>query len=87
MVLSGSGNSELKRFLAANMTFSLVGQRNLLLLIDALDEYDLATTHTAVRTCEELVGSTLSEGTNFNICLSSRYWPQTYQITSWPKSN
>ena len=68
--------SELKDFLAAVVTFSVLGQRSLTLFIDALDECDLAATQSVIYMFESLARSSLSEGTNFSICLSSRYWPQ-----------
>ena len=68
--------SELKNFLAAVVTSSVLGRRKLLLIIDALDECDLATIQSVVQTFEDLAKVAHTEGTNFNICLSSRYWPQ-----------
>lgn len=68
--------SELKELLAAAMTSSVLGQRSLLLFVDALDECDLAATQSVIKMFEDLASSSLSEGTNFNICLSSRYWPR-----------
>ena len=67
---------ELKDFLAAVVTPSVLGQRSLLLFVDALDECDFAATQSVIRVFEDLATSSLSKGTNFSICLSSRYWPQ-----------
>ena len=68
--------SELKDLLAAVVKFSVLGQRRLILFIDALDECDLAATQSVIYMFESLANSSFSEGTNFSICLSSRYWPQ-----------
>ena len=68
--------SELKKFLAAVVTSSTLGQRSLLLFVDALDECDLAATQSVIHIFEELANSSRSEGTRFSICLSNRYWPQ-----------
>ena len=68
--------SELKNFLAAVVTSSILGRRKLILIVDALDECDLGAIQSVVQTFEDLARAALSEGTNFNICLSSRYWPQ-----------
>lgn len=68
--------SELKDFLAAVVKSSVLGQRSLTLFIDALDECDLTATQSAIYMFESLASSSLSEGTKFSICLSSRYWPQ-----------
>ena len=68
--------SELKGLLAAAVTSSVLGQRRLLLFVDALDECDLTATQSVIQMFEDVASSSLSEGTNFNICLSSRYWPQ-----------
>ena len=68
--------SELKDFLAAAVTSSVLGRRKLLLIIDAVDECDLAAIQSVVQTFEDLASAALSENTNFNVCLSSRYWPQ-----------
>ena len=67
---------ELKDFLAAAVTPSVLGQRSLLLFVDALDECDFAATQSVIHVFEDLATSSLSKGTNFSICLSSRYWPQ-----------
>ena len=67
--------SELKELLASVVTSSVLGKRSLLLFVDALDECDLAATQTVIQFFEDLTSSSLSEGSNFNICLSSRYWP------------
>lgn len=68
--------SELKDFLAAVVTSPVLGQRSLLIFVDALDECDLAATQSVIDIYEDLARSSLLEGTNFSICLSSRYWPQ-----------
>ena len=68
--------SELKYFLAAVVKSSVLGQRSLTLFIDALDECNLADTQSVIYMFESLASSSLVEGTNFSICLSSRYWPQ-----------
>lgn len=68
--------NELKEFLAAAVTSPVIGQRNLQLFVDALDECDFAATQTVIHMFEDLASSSLSEGTRFSICLSSRYWPQ-----------
>ena len=68
--------SELKGLLAAAVTSSVLGPRSLLLFVDALDECDLTATQSVIQMFEDLAISSLSERTNFNICLSSRYWPQ-----------
>ena len=68
--------SELKEFLALAVKYSVLGERSLILFIDALDECDANATISVIRIFEDLARSSLSEGTNFNICLSSRYWPQ-----------
>lgn len=68
--------SELKEFLAAVVKSSVLGQRSLLLFVDALDECDFAATQSVIHFFEDLARSSVSEDTNFNLCLSSRYWPQ-----------
>ena len=68
--------SELKDFLATAVTSTILGRRKLLLIVDALDECDLGAIQSVVRTFEDLASAALSERTDFNICLSSRYWPQ-----------
>ena len=68
--------SELKEFLAAVVTPSVLGQRSLLLFVDALDECDLAATQSVIQIFEALASSSFSNSTDFSICLSSRYWPQ-----------
>ena len=68
--------SELKDLLAAIVKSSVLGQRNLTIFIDALDECDLAATQSVIGMFEGLASSSVSEGTKFSICLSSRYWPQ-----------
>ena len=68
--------SELKDFLAAAVTSSVIGQRDLRLFVDALDECDFAATQTMIHMFEDLASTSFSQGTRFSICLSSRYWPQ-----------
>ena len=68
--------NELKDLLATVVTSSVLGRRKLILIVDALDECDLGAIQSVVQTFEDLASAALSEGTNFNICLSSRYWPQ-----------
>ncbi len=68
--------SELKEFLAAAVTPSVIGQRSLLLFVDALDECDFDATHSIIQIFEALSSSSFSNSTDFSICLSSRYWPQ-----------
>ena len=68
--------SELKELLTAAVTPSVLGKRSLILCIDALDECDSTATQSVIRVFEDMAKVSLSEGTNFNICLSSRYWPQ-----------
>ena len=67
--------SELKELLASVVTSSVLGKRSLLLFVDALDECDLAATKSVIQFFEDLTSSSIAEGSNFNICLSSRYWP------------
>ena len=67
--------SELKELLASAVTSSVLGKRSLLLFVDALDECDLAATQSVIQFFEDLTSSSIAEGSNFNICLSSRYWP------------
>ena len=68
--------SELKNLLAAVVTSSILGRRKLILIVDALDECDLGAIQSVVQTFEDLASAAFSERTDFNICLSSRYWPQ-----------
>ena len=68
--------NELKDLLATAVTSSILGRRKLMLIVDALDECDLGAIQSVVQTFEDLASASLSENTNFNICLSSRYWPQ-----------
>ena len=68
--------NELKDLLATAVTSSILGRRKLVLIVDALDECDLGAIHSVVQTFEYLASTALSESTDFNICLSSRYWPQ-----------
>ena len=67
--------SELKELLASVVTCSVLGKRSLTLFVDALDECDLAATQSVIQFFENLTNSSISAGSNFNICLSSRYWP------------
>ena len=67
--------SELKELLGSVVASSVLGKRSLLLFVDALDECDLAATQSVIQFFEDLTSSSISEGSNFNICLSSRYWP------------
>ena len=66
---------ELKELLANVVTSSFLRKRNLLLFVDALDECDLAATQSVIQFFEDLTSSSVTEGTKFKICLSSRYWP------------
>lgn len=68
--------SELKDLLAAVVKPSVLGKRSLILCVDALDECDSTATQSVIRVFEDMANVSLSEGTKFNICLSSRYWPQ-----------
>lgn len=68
--------SELKKLLTTVVTSKILGRRKLILIVDALDECDLGAIQSVVQTFEDLASAALSENTNFNICLSSRYWPQ-----------
>ena len=67
--------SELKELLANVVTCSVLGKRSLTLFVDALDECDLAATQSVIQFFENLTNSSIFAGSNFNICLSSRYWP------------
>ena len=58
------------------VTDSVLGQRNLILCVDALDEYELSGAKSVIQFFEHLVSSSIRENTKFNVCLSSRYWPQ-----------
>ena len=66
---------ELKELLANVVTSSILRKRKLLLFVDALDECDVAATQSVIQFFEDLTSSSVSEGTKFKICLSSRYWP------------
>ncbi len=68
--------SELKEFLATAVTPSVIGQRSLLLFVDALDECDFDATQSVIQIFEALASSSFSNKTDISICLSSRYWPQ-----------
>ena len=67
---------ELKELLSSVVTASILGQRNLILCVDALDECDLIGAKSVIQFFEHLASSSILEGTKFNVCLSSRYWPQ-----------
>lgn len=67
---------ELKALLKSVVTAPILGNRNLILFVDALDECDLAGARAVIQYFEHLANSAVKEGTKFNICLSSRYWPQ-----------
>ena len=66
---------ELKELFASVVTSSVLGKRSLSLVVDALDECDLVATQSVIHYFEDLASSSISEGTKFNICVSSRYWP------------
>lgn len=67
---------ELKELLTSVVTASTLGQRNLIICVDALDECDLLGAKSVIQFFEHLAISSVRENTKFNICLSSRYWPQ-----------
>ena len=67
--------SELKELLGSVVASSVLGKRRLLLFVDAVDECDHAATQSVIQFFENLTNSSISEGSKFNICLSSRYWP------------
>ncbi len=67
---------ELKELLSSVVTVSILGQRNLILCVDALDECDLIGAKSIIQFFEQLANTAVQEKTKFNICLSSRYWPQ-----------
>lgn len=67
---------ELRELLSSVVTDSILGQRNLIPCVDALDECDLVGAKSVIQFFEHLADSSMLEGTKFNICLSSRYWPQ-----------
>ena len=67
--------SELTELLASVVTSPVLGKRSLLVFVDALDECDLAATQSVIQFFEDLASSSISEGSNFSICVSSRYWP------------
>lgn len=67
---------ELKELLSSVVTAPVLGQRNLILCVDALDECDLIGAKSVIQFLEHLANSSIRENTKFNICLSSRYWPQ-----------
>ena len=67
---------ELEEMLSSVVTASVLGKRNLVLCIDALDECDLKDTKPVITFFERLGSSSMQEKTKFNVCLSSRYWPQ-----------
>lgn len=68
--------SELKELLSSSVTASVLGQRNLILCVDALDECDLTGAKSIIQFFEYLANCSIQEKTKFNVCLSSRYWPQ-----------
>ena len=68
--------SELKELLSSAVTASILGQRNLILFVDALDECDLIGAKSIIQFFEHLANCSIREKTKFNVCLSSRYWPQ-----------
>ena len=68
--------SELKALLKSIVTAYILGQRNLVLFVDALDECEFDGAKLVIQFFEELASSAISEGTKFNVCLSSRYVPQ-----------
>ncbi|KAL9131558.1 MAG: hypothetical protein Q9175_006735 [Cornicularia normoerica] len=67
---------EIKAFLKSVVTPSILGQRSLVLFIDALDECDLVEIKSVIQFFEDLASSAIGQETKVNICLSSRYWPQ-----------
>ena len=67
---------DIKAFVKSVVTPSVLGQRNLVLFIDALDECDLVEIKSVIQFFEDLASSAIRHKTKFNICLSSRYWPQ-----------
>ena len=67
---------EIKTLLKAIVKSSVLGQRNLVLFVDALDECDLAGARSVILFFQELASFAVSEDTKFSICLSSRYYPQ-----------
>ena len=67
---------ELKEMLSSIVTVSVLGQRNLMLCIDALDECDLINAKSVIQCFESLASSSVREGTKFSVCLSSRYYPE-----------
>ena len=67
---------ELKELLSSVVTVSILGQRNLVLCVDALDECDLVGAKSVIQFFEQLAKASVRENTKLNICLSSRYWPQ-----------
>ena len=67
---------ELKELLSSAVTASVLGQRNLMVCIDALDECDLIGTKSVIQLFEHLANCSIREDTKFNVYLSSRYWPQ-----------
>ena len=67
---------ELKELLSSVVTAPVLGQRNLIICVDALDECDLIGAKSVIQFLEHLANSSIRENTKFNVCLSSRYWPQ-----------
>ena len=68
--------SELKELLSSAVTASILGQRNLIICVDALDECDLTGAKSIIQFFDRLANCSIREKTKFNVCLSSRYWPQ-----------
>ena len=68
--------SEIMALLNSVVKLSILGQRKLVLFLDALDECDFNEIKSVIRFFEDLASSAVRQGTKVNICLSSRYWPQ-----------
>lgn len=68
--------NEVKALLKSVVMPSILGQRRLILFVDALDECDFAEVKSLIRFFEDLASSAIEQDTRINICLSSRYWPQ-----------
>lgn len=68
--------SELKTLLDFVITKPVIKHNRLILFIDALDECGFSGAKEVIEYFERLVSSAISQGTNLNICLSSRHWPQ-----------
>ena len=67
---------ELKELLSSVVTAQVLGQRNVILCVDALDECDVIGAKSVIQFFEHLADASIREKTKFNVCLSSRYWPQ-----------